>query len=81
MEYLDQLMSQIMKIRKSQPIRKAVFAKLSPDMGEKHLHQTLDIVQKHGLNGVILFNTFPGAKVKYLKLQEDQRTLAALTCK
>jgi dihydroorotate dehydrogenase len=71
MYYLDQLMSQIMKIRKSQPIRKAVFAKLSPDMGEKKLHKTLDIVQKHGLNGVILFNTFPGAKVKYLKLQEE----------
>ena len=59
LRYLDRILSNIMKIRKSLPVRKAVYAKLSPDMGEEQLLALLSLVESHGINGLVLFNTFP----------------------
>ena len=66
--YLEKLFGQIINIRKSLPVRKAVYAKISPDMGEKKMMAVLDILVQSGINGLILFNTFPGAKAKFLQL-------------
>ena len=68
MAYLKKMLNRVMTIRKSLPVRKAVYAKLSPDMGAKQLEAVLELVKDCGLNGLILFNTFPGNKAKYLDL-------------
>jgi dihydroorotate dehydrogenase len=67
--FLDRLFSQIMQIRKNLPVRKAIYAKLSPDMNQKQMHSTLELLKDKGINGVSLFNTFPAAKSQYLKLK------------
>jgi len=69
LRYLDRILSNIMKIRKSLPVRKAVYAKLSPDMGEEQLLALLSLVESHGINGLVLFNTFPGTRGKYLGMK------------
>ena len=72
LSYLEKLFEQIINIRKSLPVRKAVYAKISPDMPEKQMMAVLDILVKSGINGLILFNTFPGSKAKFLQLQEPE---------
>ena len=72
LDFLEKMLKQIMMIRKSLPVKKAVFAKMSPDMGEKQFLQTLDIIIDNGINGLVLFNTFPGGKMKYLNLKSPK---------
>lgn len=78
MQYLEQMLKQVMTIRKSLPVRKAVYAKLSPDMGAKQLEAVLDLVKESGVNGLVLFNTFPGSKAKYLDLLHGADSLQAV---
>lgn len=67
--FIRELFHRIMEMRKALPVRKAVYAKLSPDMNEKHLLTTLDVLEKSGVNGLVLFNTFPSERARYLKMQ------------
>lgn len=78
MAYLEKMLKQVMSIRKSLPVRKAVYAKLSPDMGAKQLEAVLELVNDCGVNGLILFNTFPGNKAKYLDLIHGADSLQAV---
>lgn len=70
-DYLEELLSTLADFRNRTPVRKAVYAKLSPDLSEESLSCILDKVSAHGLNGVILFNTFPGAKARFLRMQSE----------
>lgn len=72
------MLQQVMSIRKSLPVRKAVYAKLSPDMGAKQLEGVLELVKDCGVNGLILFNTFPGNKAKYLDLLHGADSLKSV---
>ncbi|MFH0800496.1 MAG: dihydroorotate oxidase [Pseudomonadota bacterium] len=73
LHHLEKMMSGIMKIRRNDLSRKAVYAKLSPDMSEPRLCAVLDIVKEHGINGVILFNTLPGELGGHLKFHRRER--------
>ncbi len=77
--FLSRVLREIMKIRKSLPIRKAVYAKLSPDMNEQQFINTLKVIRDNGINGLILFNTFPGAKSKYLGMETPQEKFTKVT--
>ncbi len=77
--YLHKAFYEIMKIRKSLPVRKAVYAKLSPDMSEKKLHAVLDVLKECGVNGLILFNTFPGARAEFLDMKRTPDQILSVT--
>ncbi len=64
--FFASVLSEIMDIRSSLAPRKAVFVKLSPDLSQGFLDSILQIVSDKGVTGLILFNTFPSAKSKYL---------------
>jgi len=55
----------IENFRKNAPCRKAVYAKLSPDLTDKQLLSLLDLLDQFGVNGVILGNTYPSEKLSY----------------
>ncbi|MGL1936295.1 MAG: dihydroorotate oxidase [Fibrobacterales bacterium] len=78
-QFLSKVLSEIMEIRKNLPIRKAVYCKLSPDMNEQQFIQTLKVIRDNGINGLILFNTFPGAKSKFLNLNTPQEKFTPVT--
>ena len=70
--------SQIINYRKSQAIRKAVYAKLSPDLSEHQLISTLDVLVRYGVNGVIVGNTFPTKKIGELPMFAKYENLKVL---
>jgi dihydroorotate dehydrogenase len=77
-EWLRGLLSRIMSIRKSLAVRKAVFVKLSPDLSAPALDATLQVIEETGVTGLVLFNTFPAGKSKYLKLKTPPESLKPL---
>jgi dihydroorotate dehydrogenase len=77
--FIEELFTAVMKIRKDLPVRRAVYAKLSPDMNESQLTSTLEILDSLGVNGLILFNTFPSARMEYLKMQTPADHIANVT--
>ena len=64
--FLEKIFTEITNYRNSQSFRKAVYAKLSPDMLECHLKTIMDMLVEKGVNGVIMGNTYPTAKVNEL---------------
>ncbi len=78
--FMERSFSEIMKHRSSLALRKAVYAKLSPDLTERQLLSILDVLTGLGVNGVILGNTFPSAKGGAgLGLSTPVSSLSALT--
>ncbi|MBX9768284.1 MAG: hypothetical protein K2X47_13505, partial [Bdellovibrionales bacterium] len=55
--FMEQMFGQIMKVRKSIPVRKAVYAKLSPDLTEDELRSALDVSLDCDIAGWVLTNT------------------------
>ena len=76
--FSELLFSEIVKIKKASAIKKAVFAKLSPDLSEASLRALLEIISEYGLNGVVLGNTFPTAKMAALPVETSYDSLNAL---
>jgi dihydroorotate dehydrogenase len=76
--FIEKLFSSIMQMRKNLPVRRAVYAKLSPDMNEKLLHATLGVLDKHEVNGLVLFNTFPAARAKYLRMETEEENISVV---
>ena len=66
--FVETLFSEIMNFRQSQAIRKAVYAKLSPDFSEHQLISTLEVLVRYGVNGVVVGNTFPTRKIAELPM-------------
>jgi dihydroorotate dehydrogenase len=77
--FMERTFSEIMKHRASLALRKAVYAKLSPDLTERQLLSVLDVLTGLGVNGVILGNTFPSVKGGSLGLHTPVSSLQVLT--
>lgn len=76
---LGRILDHVMTLRKNLVPRKAVFVKLSPDMGQKTLDAVLQTVSDAGVTGVVLFNTFPGDKGKFLRMQTPPEDVEPLS--
>jgi len=77
--FMERMFGAIMKVRKQIPVRKAVYAKLSPDLTENQLLSVLDVLRGLEINGLVLFNTFPSDRARYLKLNTQIESLPVLT--
>ncbi len=76
--FLQSMFLTIMEKRETLGVKKAVFAKLSPDLSEEALVTLLELSQKCGLQGVVLGNTFPTAKMERLNMQTSKSSLKPL---
>ncbi|MCK4748991.1 MAG: quinone-dependent dihydroorotate dehydrogenase, partial [Bacteroidales bacterium] len=56
-ESLESILGRILEIREEMSERKPVLLKISPDLNEKQLDETLDIVSKLKLDGIVATNT------------------------
>ena len=79
MGLLGRILDHVMNIRKTLVPRKAVFVKLSPDMGLKTLEAVLQTVSDAGVSGLVLFNTFPGDRSKFLHMATPPADVEPLT--
>jgi len=78
--FMSQVFGSIESFRKTAPCRKAVYAKLSPDLTDKQLLLLLDLLSQFGVNGVILGNTFPSEKLFYsLPVLNDKGTSGGIS--
>jgi dihydroorotate dehydrogenase len=78
-ELLGRILNHVMNVRKSLVPRKAVLVKLSPDMGVKTLEAVLQTVSDAGVSGLVLFNTFPGDRGKFLRMAPPPADIEPLT--
>ena len=67
--FLNDLLREIMAVRKNLVPKKAVLVKLSPDLGSQNLEAILQIISDTDVTGLVLFNTFLSDKARYLKMQ------------
>ena len=63
--FMKEAFASIENHRKTAPSRKAIYAKLSPDLTDRQLLSLLDLLSQFGVNGVILGNTYPSEKLFY----------------
>lgn len=78
--FIKSLFGEVMNFRNAQPVKKAVYAKLSPDMPEEALSATLEALSDVGVSGVVLGNTYPTKKLGALSTNaryEDLKVLRA----
>lgn len=73
------ILNHVMTIRRTLVPRKAVLVKLSPDMGRATLEAVLQTVADAEVSGLVLFNTFPGDRRQFLRMQTSADGLAPLT--
>ena len=66
MTFVQKIFTEITDYRNRQEVRKAIYAKLSPDMPENHLASIMDMLVQVGVNGVVIGNTYPTKKVSDL---------------
>ena len=74
----ERIFTEIMNYRNSQTLRKAVYAKISPDLSEHHLVNVMDMLVRVGVNGVVVGNTFPTKKVSQLPVSVKFEELTPL---
>jgi len=77
--FLADLLGEIMEARRSLAPKKAVFVKLSPDLSARALDGNLRIIADAGVTGLVLFNTFPGEKARYLRMNTPEADIGAVT--
>jgi len=78
--FMAQAFSSIENFRKTSPCRKAIYAKLSPDLTDKQMLSLLDLLSQSGVNGVILGNTYPSEKLSYsLPVLNDKGTSGGIS--
>lgn len=78
--FIKAMFGEVMNFRNAQSVKKAVYAKLSPDMPEEALAATLDVLSGLGVHGVVLGNTYPTKKLGALSTKtryEDLKVLRA----
>ena len=56
-ESLEQILGRIMELRKKREIKKPVLLKISPDLNERQLDETLEIIERLKLDGIVATNT------------------------
>ncbi len=77
---LGRILAHVMEVRRNLVPRKAVLVKLSPDLSAKSLDAVLQTVADAGVSGLVLFNTFPGSRSKFLRMAtptDELKPLAA----
>jgi dihydroorotate dehydrogenase len=77
--FLAEMLAQVMEARKGLAPKKAVLVKLSPDLSARALDSNLQIASDAGVTGLVLFNTFPGDKARYLKLATGEDRILPVT--
>jgi dihydroorotate dehydrogenase len=77
--FLSDMLREVMEARKALAPRKAVFVKLSPDLSARALDANLQIISDAGVTGLVLFNTFPGDKARYLRMQTPETDIKPVT--
>ena len=77
--FLTDLLREIMEARKSLAPKKAVLVKLSPDLSARSLDANLQVVADAGVTGLVLFNTFPADKARYLKMSVPEDRIRPVT--
>lgn len=78
--FIKTLFGEVMRFRNAQPVRKAVYAKLSPDLSDEALAATLGALSEIGVSGVVVGNTYPTKKLGALSTEaryEDLKVLRA----
>lgn len=78
--FIKTLFGEVMRFRSAQPVRKAVYAKLSPDLSDEALAATLGALSDIGVSGVVVGNTYPTKKLGALSTEaryEDLNVLRA----
>ncbi|MDB5051756.1 MAG: Dihydroorotate oxidase [Fibrobacteres bacterium] len=70
--FLRDLLREIMEARKNLAPKKAVLVKISPDLSSRALDGNLQIISDAGVTGLVLFNTFPGDKARYLRMNTPE---------
>ncbi|MBQ3779738.1 MAG: dihydroorotate oxidase [Fibrobacter sp.] len=78
MTLVNKIFTAITDYRNKQPVRKAIYAKLSPDMPENHTATIMDMLVKVGVNGVVMGNTYPTKKVTDLPVHVKYDDLTPL---
>lgn len=76
--FIEAMFGEVMNFRNAQPVKKAVYAKLSPDMPEEALVATLDVLSGLGVHGVVLGNTYPTKKLGALSTKARYEDLKVL---
>lgn len=76
--FIESLFCEVMSFRSAQPVKKAVYAKLSPDMTDEALSATLDVLSGLGVHGVVLGNTYPTKKLGALSTKTRYKDLKVL---
>jgi dihydroorotate dehydrogenase len=76
---LGRILDHVMALRKTLVPRKAVLVKLSPDMGLRTLESVLQVVSDAGVTGIVLFNTFPAGRGKFLRMRTPEAEVEPLT--
>jgi dihydroorotate dehydrogenase len=77
--FLTDLLHEIMEARKTLAPKKAVLVKISPDLSARALDGNLRIISDAGVTGLVLFNTFPGDKARYLRMNTPEADIGAVT--
>lgn len=77
--FLTELLHEIMEARKGLAPKKAVLVKLSPDLSARALDGNLQIASDAGVTGLVLFNTFPGDKARYLRMNTREDGIHPVT--
>jgi len=54
---LEAILNRIVSEREKRPVRKPVLLKISPDLNDRQLDQTLEIIQRLKLDGIVATNT------------------------
>ena len=54
---LEKLLKGIIKIRKDKNLKKPIVVKLSPDINDNEISNILELINKYGVNGIIVSNT------------------------
>jgi dihydroorotate dehydrogenase len=54
---LEEILGRILEVRKEMEVKKPVLLKISPDLNTLQLDETLELVQKMGIDGIVATNT------------------------
>lgn len=76
--FIKTLFGEVMRFRNAQPVRKAVYAKLSPDLSDEALAATLGALSEIGVSGIVVGNTYPTKKLGALSTEAHYEDLNVL---
>jgi dihydroorotate dehydrogenase len=77
--FLAAMLREVMEARKGLAPKKAVLVKLSPDLSARALDSNLQIASDAGVTGLVLFNTFPGDKARFLRMASPEDRILPVT--